>query len=94
MVFFIISNLRLEVVISSVDIGGIVDYFCFNFLFIKGEKSIEENFSDFTLYLKINCNSSQLFNLVHLFPSIGGCCCRDRMVVGFTTTYAITAYYY
>jgi hypothetical protein len=62
MVFFIISNLRLEVVISSVDIGGIVDYFCFNFLFIKGEKSMEENSSDFTLYLKINCNSSQLFD--------------------------------
>jgi len=34
MVFFVFSELRSEVIVRFVDIGGIVDHYCFNSLFI------------------------------------------------------------
>jgi hypothetical protein len=37
------------------------------------------------------CSQSNEF---HIFSTKGGCCGRDHMVVGFTTTYANIAYHH
>jgi len=36
--FFVFSELRLELIVCFVDIGGIVDHHCLHFLIIKFEK--------------------------------------------------------
>jgi hypothetical protein len=33
-IFLVLNGFRLEIVICFVDIGGIVDHYCLNFLFI------------------------------------------------------------
>ena len=47
----------------------------------------------------LSCPTSVFFNFSTITLKggskyIGGCCGRDRMVVGFTTTYAISAYHH
>jgi hypothetical protein len=50
-------------------------------------------FSLTCLLLKVVFNT---ITLTHVYPKgqLGGCHGRDRMVVGFTTTYAIRAYHH
>jgi len=36
MVFVMFNELRLEVIVHFIDIGGLVDNYCLNFLFIYG----------------------------------------------------------
>jgi len=57
------------------------------------EKSIEDDYIERTVSARIikELNDDQVFCLNN---SDIGCCSRDCMVVGFTTTYAISAYHH
>jgi len=38
--------------------------------------------------------TKQFLSVYHDYPAYWGRCGRDRMVVGFTTTYAVSAYHH
>ena len=83
--FFYVSNeLRCEVVVCFVDIGGIVDHHCYLIL-----NNIIQRFlkNRLILYFKTLCGRYQLL--------VGrGRRSRNRMVIGFTPTCAISTYHH
>ena len=89
-VFFVLSGLSLTMVVSFVDIGGIVDPSTFYFI------TVYLFYVWFNLHTRVELYSNvTLVLFCVLCTSIGYCGCRghDRMVVGFATIYVISAYH-
>ena len=102
------NDLRWEVIVRFVDIGGIVDHHCLNSLVIiisfclaiisvpcyASKYNPSYNMS-FSLLLHYNRTTLQYISTFkYSMYQVRGCHGRDRMVVGFTTTCAISAYHH
>ena len=70
---FVVSELRWEVIVHFVDIGGIVDHYCLIFLFILVEETKGDRCPKFiicTASPKLTCFSSYLDSLWNMLPNI------------------------